>query len=125
MRFFTRYAFALMLALGVAAPAFAHHPSGYTGPVVLESAHPDLDAGTITLRGHFGLRAVTVWLGDDRLDVIRQKTDEITVVLPQGVAHGTYELIVARSRLANQYDSMSVALVPYGGGSGSGTPGQR
>jgi hypothetical protein len=125
VRTLSRYAFALVLALSVAAPAFAHHPAGYTGPVVLESAHPDPDAGTLTLRGHFGLRPVTVWLGDDRLDLIRQKTDEIVVALPQGIAHGSYELIVARSRLANQYDSMSIALVPYGGGNGNSTPGQR
>jgi hypothetical protein len=114
----------VVLALSVAAPALAHNAPPYNGPVVLESAHPDLDSGTMTLRGHFGLRPITVWLGEDRLDLIRQKADELVVALPYGIALGSYELIVARSRLSNQYDSMSIALVPYAGG-GNGTPGQR
>jgi hypothetical protein len=108
---------ALLLVLSFAAPAFAHSPSSYNGPVVLESAHPDLEGGTLTLRGQFGMRSITVWLGDDRLDIVRHKTDEIVALLPHGIARGSYEVIVARNRLANQYDSMSVALVPYGGGS--------
>jgi hypothetical protein len=113
---------ALALVLLAGAPALAHQ-SGYNGPVVLESAHPDLEAGTLTLRGQFGARHLTVWLGDDRLDIVRHKWNEITVTLPHPIVPGTYEVIVARSRLASQFDSMSVAIAPYS--DGSGTPGAR
>ena len=51
---------ALLLVLSFAAPAFAHSSSSYNGPVVLESAHPDLEGGTLTLRGQFGMRSITV-----------------------------------------------------------------
>jgi hypothetical protein len=108
-----RVAFALALVLAVVTPTLAHD-SGYNGPVVLESAHPDLGQGQMTLRGHFGMRSLTVWLGDDRLDIVRRTTDEIVVLLPNHVAPGSYDLIVAHSRLTNQYDQMSVAIGLYG-----------
>jgi Collagen triple helix repeat (20 copies) len=104
-----RVAFALALVLAVVTPTLAHD-AGYNGPVVLESAHPDLGQGQMTLRGHFGMRSLTVWLGDDRLDIVRRTTDEIVVLLPNHVAPGSYDLIVAHSRLTNQYDQMSVAI---------------
>jgi hypothetical protein len=112
----TRILAALALVLFAAAPALAHQSGAYNGPVVLESAHPDLEGGVMTLRGQFGTRHLTVWLGDDQLDIVRHKWNEIVVTLPQPVVRGSYELIVARSRLASQYDSMWVALVPQGGG---------
>lgn len=115
---------ALVLALATITPALAHQ-SSYNGPIVLESAHPDLAQGLLTLRGNFGLRSLTVWMGDDRLDIVKHKSDEITVLLPNQIVPGTYEVIVARSRLTNQYDSMSVAVVQYGSGGGNGTPGPR
>jgi hypothetical protein len=118
-----RVVFALALVLSTVTPTLAHQ-SSYNGPVVLESAHPDLVQGQMTLRGHFGMRSLTVWLGDDRLDIVRHTTDEIVVLLPNHVTPGSYDLIVARSRLANQYDQMSVAIGLYGGG-GSGTVGPR
>jgi Collagen triple helix repeat (20 copies) len=109
---------ALALVLFAGAPALAHQSGHYNGPVVLESAHPDLEGGLLTLRGQFGTRHLTVWLGDDRLDIVSHKWNEIVVTLPQPIVRGSYELIVARSRLAGQFDSMSVALVPQSGGSG-------
>jgi Collagen triple helix repeat (20 copies) len=115
---------AFVLVLVAVVPAFAHHPAPYTGPVVLESAHPDLDQAQMTLRGHFGLRSLTVWLGDDRLDILRHKTDELVVTLPTQLVPGTYEVIVARNRLTSQFDSMSVAIGQYGnGGGGASIPG--
>ena len=61
MRHSTRFAFALALVLGLAAPALAELPGKYSGPVVLESAHSDIDEGLLILRGRFGLRPITVW----------------------------------------------------------------
>jgi Collagen triple helix repeat (20 copies) len=116
----TRILAALALVLLAGAPALAHQSSHYNGPVVLESAHPDLEAGIMTLRGQFGTRHLTVWLGDDRLDVISHKWNEIVAILPQPVVRGSYEVIVARSRLSGHFDSMSVALVPQSGSSGGG-----
>ncbi len=120
-----RVVFALALVLSTVAPTLAHQ-SSYNGPVVLESAHPDLVQGQMTLRGHFGMRSLTVWLGDDRLDIVRHTTDEIVVLLPNHITPGSYDLIVARNRLANQLDQMSVAIGLYGvSGGGSGTVGPR
>ena len=77
---------ALLLVLSFAAPAFAHSPSSYNGPVVLESAHPDLEGGTLTLRGQFGMRSITVWLGDDRLGYCRYcRNVEVADVEPQRI----------------------------------------
>jgi hypothetical protein len=123
MKHLMRVAFALALVLSVVTPTLAHQ-SSYNGPVVLESAHPDLGQGQMTLRGHFGLKPLTVWLGDERLDIVRHNTDELVVLLPQGIANGSYELIVARSRLTSQFDQMTVALGVYGSGS-SGAVGPR
>ena len=111
----TRFIVALVLALAMVTPALAHQ-SSYSGPVVLESAHPDLAQGLLTLRGHFGLRSLTVWMGDDRLDIVKHKTDEIVVLLPNQIVQGTYEVIVARNHLTSQYDSLSVAIVQSGSG---------
>jgi hypothetical protein len=120
-----RVVLALALVLSTVAPTLAHQ-SSYNGQVVLESAHPDLVQGQMTLRGHFGMRSLTVWLGDDRLDIVRHTTDEIVVLLPNHVTPGSYDLIVARSRVANQFDQMSVAIALNGGsGGGSGTVGPR
>jgi hypothetical protein len=116
----TRFIVALVLALATGTPALAHQ-SSYNGPVVLESAHPDLAQGLLTLRGQFGLRSLTVWMGDDRLDIVKHRTTEIVVLLPNHIVPGTYDVIVARSRLASQHDSMPVAIVQ----SGSGGGGQR
>ena len=56
MRHSTRFAFALALVLGLAAPALAELP-GNNGSVVLESAHSDIDEGLLILRGRFGLQS--------------------------------------------------------------------
>jgi len=113
----TSFIVALALALAAVTPALAHQPS-YNGPIVLESAHADLAQGLLTLRGHFGLRSLTVWMSEDRLDIVRHKTDEIVVLLPHQIVSGTYEVIVARNGLTSQHDSLSVAI-------GYGTPGPR
>ena len=90
---------ALALLLSTAAPALAHDSGVHNGPIVLQSAHPDLAQGVLTLRGDFGTRSVTVWLGDVRLDLIKQTPHEITVGLPHDLASGTYDVVVARGRL--------------------------
>lgn len=113
----TSFIVALAIALATVTPALAHQ-SSYNGPIVLESAHADLAQGLLTLRGQFGLRSLTVWMADDRLDIVKHKTDEIVVLLPNQIVSGTYEVIVVRSGLGSQHDSMSVAI-------GYGTPGPR
>jgi hypothetical protein len=65
-------AIALALLISTAAPALAHDYGYHNGPIVLQSAHPDLGQWTLTLRGDFGSRTVTVWLGETRLDLIKQ-----------------------------------------------------
>ena len=115
-------AIALALLLSTAAPALAHDSGYHNGPIVLQSAHPDLGQGTLTLRGDFGTRSVTVWLGETRLDLIRQTAHEVTVGLPHDLANGTYDVVVARGRLTGQYDTLAVY---FGNSGGYGTPGPR
>jgi hypothetical protein len=111
---------ALLFVLLATGPALAHGSNN--DPVVLESAHPDLSSGQMVLRGQFGLRAITVWLGDDRLDVLRHRTNEIVVLLPAHLSAGSYDLIVARTRQTNQYDTMTVAIGHGGASAGARGP---
>jgi hypothetical protein len=118
----TRLLIALAFVLLGTTPAPASQLWHHYTPVVLESAHPDVESGQMTLRGQFGSRQLTVWLGDDRLEIIRHRTSEIVVLLPQPIAPGSYDLIVARTRQANQYDSITVTI---GHAPGAGATGPR
>jgi hypothetical protein len=109
----------LTTAPALGGPALVPHDT----VVTLESAHPDLARDVLTLRGQFGSRPVTAWLGEVRLDILRHGVEEIVVALPPDLAPGNYDVIVVRGRASGQYDSISVAIGAAGAPGPAGQPG--
>jgi hypothetical protein len=120
-RILARAALALALVHGAVESA----PAAAPRPVRIESAHVDVAARLVTIRGDFDGRPMSASLADTDLEILVHTSEVILARIPAGLEPGTYSLFVARGQGDPHHDSLSVSVGSTGPAGPAGPPGPQ